>query len=96
MEEELTRLEVDLDLVKTVMDLGSTGAVKSAVEAGFGITMLSPSSVKHEVALGLLKVIDIKDASFKRNFYSIHLKSTLLPISAVTFLDFLRAQKLPL
>ncbi|WP_433946264.1 selenium metabolism-associated LysR family transcriptional regulator [Paenibacillus sp. SN-8-1] len=96
MEEELTRLEVDLDLVKTVMDLGSTGAVKSAVEAGFGITMLSPSSVKHEVALGLLKVIDIKDASFKRNFYSIHLKSTLLPISAVTFLDFLRSQKLPL
>ncbi|USB34597.1 selenium metabolism-associated LysR family transcriptional regulator [Paenibacillus sp. YPG26] len=96
MEEELTRLRVDLELVKTVMDLGSTGAVKSAVEAGFGITMLSPSSVKHEVALGLLKVIDIKDASFKRNFYSIHLKSTLLPISAVTFLDFLRAQKLPL
>lgn len=96
MEEELTRLQVDLDLVKTVMDLGSTGAVKSAVEAGFGITMLSPSSVKHEVALGLLKVIDIKDASFRRNFYSIHLKSTLLPISAVTFLDFLRAQKLPL
>ncbi|RUT36262.1 LysR family transcriptional regulator [Paenibacillus zeisoli] len=96
MEEELTRLQVDLDLVKTVMDLGSTGAVKSAVEAGFGITMLSPSSVKHEVALGLLKVIDIKDAAFRRNFYSIHLKSTLLPISAVTFLDFLRAQKLPL
>lgn len=96
MEEELSRLSVPIDRVKTVMDLGSTGAVKSAVEAGFGITMLSPASVKHEVALGLLKVLDIRDASFRRNFYSIHLKSTLLPISAVTFLDFLREQKLPL
>ncbi|GIP20338.1 selenium metabolism-associated LysR family transcriptional regulator [Paenibacillus sp. J22TS3] len=96
MEEELSRLSVPSDSVKTVMDLGSTGAVKSAVEAGFGITMLSPSSVKHEVALGLLKILDIQDVSFKRYFYSIYLKSTLLPTSAVTFLDFLRKQKLPL
>ncbi|WP_068616750.1 selenium metabolism-associated LysR family transcriptional regulator [Paenibacillus tuaregi] len=96
MEEELSRLSVPSDSVKTVMDLGSTGAVKSAVEAGFGITMLSPSSVKHEVALGLLKILDIQGVSFKRYFYSIYLKSTLLPTSAVTFLDFLRKQRLPL
>lgn len=72
------------------MELGSTGAVKSAVEAGLGITMLSPSTVRHEIALGLLKIVDIFDASFKRQFYAIHQKSTLLPIHAVTFLTFLR------
>ena len=75
------------------MELGSTGAVKSAVEAGLGITMLSPSSVKHEIALGLVKMIDIRNVEFKRQFYAIHLKSTLLPISAVTFLTFLKKQK---
>ena len=72
------------------MELGSTGAVKSAVEAGVGITIISPSSVKHEKALGLLEILDIEDVSFKRMFYSIHLKSTLLPVPAVTFLTFLR------
>ncbi|AIQ12659.1 selenium metabolism-associated LysR family transcriptional regulator [Paenibacillus durus] len=90
MEEQLLSKGMDLDELQVVMELGSTGAVKSAVEAGLGITMLSPSTVRHEVALGLLKIINITDASFKRQFYAIHQKSTLLPIHAVTFLTFLR------
>ncbi|MFB5266325.1 selenium metabolism-associated LysR family transcriptional regulator [Paenibacillus enshidis] len=93
MEDELMRKNFDLSRLDTVMELGSTGAVKSAVEEGLGITMLSPSSVKHEVALGLLKVVDIEDVSFKRQFYAIHLKSSLLPIPAVTFLTYLRRQQ---
>ncbi|WP_435925028.1 selenium metabolism-associated LysR family transcriptional regulator [Paenibacillus sp. DYY-L-2] len=90
MEDELERLGVEPERLETVMELGSTGAVKSAVESGLGVTIISPSSVKHEVALGLLEVVEIEDAMFKRQFYSIHLKSTLLPVSAVTFLTFLR------
>lgn len=90
MEDELQRMGVEPERLETVMELGSTGAVKSAVESGLGVTIISPSSVKHEVALGLLEVIEIEDATFKRQFYSIHLKSTLLPVSAVTFLTFLR------
>ncbi|MBT2287793.1 LysR family transcriptional regulator [Paenibacillus albidus] len=90
MEEQMLAKGLDPAAMTVVMELGSTGAVKSAVEAGLGITMISTSSVKHEVALGLLKIVNISDASFKRQFYAIHLKSTLLPISAVTFLTFLR------
>ncbi|KFN09714.1 selenium metabolism-associated LysR family transcriptional regulator [Paenibacillus macerans] len=90
MEAEFKRRGVEMSRVQTVMELGSTGAVKSAVEAGIGITIISPSSVKHEQALGLMEALDIDGVSFKREFYSIHLKSTLLPVSAVTFLTFLR------
>lgn len=90
MEEQLLSKGLDPAEMRVVMELGSTGAVKSAVEAGLGITIISTSSVKHEVALGLLKIVNISDTSFKRQFYAIHLKSTLLPISAVTFLTFLR------
>ncbi|OKP82593.1 LysR family transcriptional regulator [Paenibacillus sp. P32E] len=90
MEEQLLAKGLDPGAMRVVMELGSTGAVKSAVEAGLGLTIISTSSVKHEVALGLLKIVNITDASFKRQFYAIHLKSTLLPISAVTFLTFLR------
>lgn len=95
MEEQFARKNIDMKQdVRTVMELGSTGAIKSAVEAGLGITMLSPSSVKHEVALGLVKIVDIEGVSFHRQFYSIYLKTALLPISATTFLTFLREQQL--
>ncbi|GAB6990517.1 selenium metabolism-associated LysR family transcriptional regulator [Paenibacillus pini] len=94
MEEQLMERGIQPQSLNTVMELGSTGAVKSAVEAGLGITILSPFSVRHETALDLMKVIHIRDASFKRQFYAIQLKSTLLPIAAVTFLNFLKHQTL--
>lgn len=94
MEDQLLSKGYPAGNLHTVMELGSTGAVKSAVEAGLGITMLSPSSVKHETALGLVKIINIRDVEFKRQFYAIHLKSTVLPISAVTFLTFLQNNKI--
>ncbi|MBJ6363293.1 selenium metabolism-associated LysR family transcriptional regulator [Paenibacillus sp. GCM10012307] len=94
MEEELRSRDIDPASLKIVMELGSTGAVKSAVEAGLGVSFVSASSVKHEVALGLISVVPIADVRFKRQFYSIYLKSALLPISAVTFLTFLRERDL--
>ncbi|SDD98879.1 DNA-binding transcriptional regulator, LysR family [Paenibacillus sp. UNCCL117] len=94
MEEELARAGCDISSLKIVMELGSTGAVKSAVEAGLGISILSQSSLKHEAALGVLQVKDVQDVSFARSFHAIYLSSTLLPISAVTFLTFLRERDL--
>ncbi|MNE70923.1 HTH-type transcriptional activator CmpR [compost metagenome] len=96
MEDEFLRKGIEPQQIDTIMELGSTGAVKSAVEAGLGITIISPSSIKHEKALGLLDVVDNADTSFKQQFYSIHEKSTLLPVFAVTFLTFLRDIKIPL
>jgi Transcriptional regulator len=94
MEEQLRKKKIDPGQMKIVMELGSTGAVKSAVEAGLGLSFLSASSVKHEVALGLIKTLRISEIKFQRQFYSIYLKSALLPISAVTFLTFLRERDL--
>lgn len=94
MEQELRGASIDPASMKIVMELGSTGAVKSAVEAGLGITFLSQSSVKHEIALGVLKMVPLRDIRFLRHFYAMYLKTTLLPISAVTFLTFLRERDL--
>ncbi|MBP1996467.1 selenium metabolism-associated LysR family transcriptional regulator [Paenibacillus eucommiae] len=94
MEEELTRRHIDFSSMKIIMELGSTGAIKSAVEAGLGISILSQTSVKHEVTLGLFKIITLEDIAFKRSFYAIYLNSTLLPISAVSFMTFLRQDNL--
>lgn len=94
MEEEFARRGIDSTRMNIVMELGSTGAVKSAVEAGLGLSVLSQSSVKHEVALGVLRVRRIEGLSFTRQFYSLQLGTTLLPITAVTFLTFLRERDL--
>jgi len=94
MEDKLIANGFDPLQLKIVMELGSTGAIKSAVEAGLGISFLSISSVKHELALGLVKTLPIDNITFTRQFYSVYLKSSLLPISAVTFLNFLRERDL--
>ncbi|MVO99245.1 selenium metabolism-associated LysR family transcriptional regulator [Paenibacillus lutrae] len=93
MEEELERRGISSPL-NIVMELGSTGAIKSAVEAGLGISILSQSSVKHEVSLGILKLKKIEGISFRRSFHAIYLNSTLLPLSAVSFLNFMRRDDL--
>ncbi|MFD0867624.1 HTH-type transcriptional activator CmpR [Chlamydia abortus] len=94
MEEAFKRQGVQSESIRIGMELGSTGAVKSAVEANLGLSILSPSSVKHEVALGLLIVKRIEGMTFHRSFYSVYLKSALLPISALTFLSFIRERDL--
>ncbi|WP_248926462.1 selenium metabolism-associated LysR family transcriptional regulator [Paenibacillus hamazuiensis] len=94
MEEELKKAGIDASDMKIVMELGSTGAVKSAVEAGLGLSVISQSSVKHEVTLGVIQIKKVENVRFARSFYAIYLNSTLLPISAVTFMSFLREREL--
>jgi len=90
IEEELQRHGVTEERLRVVSEFGSTGAVKSAVEAGLGLSLLSVWTIKHELALGLLKPVRITGVSFRRQFYSVRLRSSLLPMPAVTLLNELR------
>ncbi len=90
MEEALRRLGIEPERLHVVMELGSTGAVKSAVEAGIGVTMLSPSVVRHEEALGLVKTVRIRQVSVKRQFYAVHAQADLLSLPATALLTMLR------
>ncbi|GIP39799.1 LysR family transcriptional regulator [Paenibacillus sp. J31TS4] len=94
MEEQLRAQGLDPSDLRIDMELGSTGAIKSAVEAGLGVTVLSESSVKHELALGVLAAKRIEGVRFKRSFYVLYLKAALLPLAAVTFLTFIRERDL--
>ncbi|MCF8010275.1 MAG: LysR family transcriptional regulator [Clostridiales bacterium] len=49
--------------------LGSTQAIKEAVEAGLGISCLSKWTLRKELQLGSLKPMRIKDSNVKRKFY---------------------------
>jgi DNA-binding transcriptional LysR family regulator len=90
MEEELFRHGVSEAELNVVSEFGSTGAVKSAVEAGLGLSILSVWTIKHEIALGLLKPVRISGVSFSRQFFAVRLQSSLLPMPAAALLHDLR------
>ncbi len=92
LEQRLALFGADLESMNVTMELASTGAIKSAVEAGLGLSFLSPYSIHHEIALGLLVKRNLAEGAIPRHFYSAMHKSTLLPVPALTFLHFLREQ----
>ena len=50
------------------MDLDSTEAIKSAVEAGLGIGFVSRWAISKELELHALKVVPVRGLSVTRNF----------------------------
>ena len=90
VEDELWRHDAEERNLKVVSEFGSTAAIKSAVEAGLGLSVLSVWTIKHETALGLLKTVPIRDVSFKRQFYAVRLPSSLLSLPAAAFMEQLR------
>jgi DNA-binding transcriptional LysR family regulator len=78
------------DLLNVSMELGSTEAVKEALMAGFGISILSRIAIRHELAVGSIVEVPIRGVSMTRDFYQIfHRRRPLHPI-AKAFRDFLK------
>jgi DNA-binding transcriptional LysR family regulator len=67
------------------MELGSTRAIISAVEAGLGLSWVSKTAVRDEA----VKILDIEDFSIKRDLYVIWLKNRTLSPLGQTFVKML-------
>lgn len=52
--------------LQSVLELGNVGAVKRAVEAGLGISIVSHCAVQHELADGRLRSVQIADVDLQR------------------------------
>src|SRR3990172_2297040 len=61
-----------LSQFNVVCEVGTTEAVKEAILAGLGISILSIFAVKRELEQGLLKPVDIIECSMERHFYIIY------------------------
>jgi DNA-binding transcriptional LysR family regulator len=78
-----------LDRFNIVGCFGSTGAIKEAVKANIGVSVLSLLAVATEVAGGFLKIVKIEDMqSMKRDFYVVHNKKISLSPGAEAFLQY--------
>ncbi|MFS0781965.1 LysR family transcriptional regulator [Bacillus sp. 1P06AnD] len=53
------------------MEIGSTQAIKGAVEAGLGVSILPKLTVETELAAGRLKEIQIKETKIRRNLWMV-------------------------
>ena len=85
-----TRRHPAEDLLNITMELGSTEAVKEALMAGFGFSILSRISIRHEVKEGTIVEVPIRGLTMKRGFYAVfHKRRPLHPI-AQAFRDFLK------
>jgi DNA-binding transcriptional LysR family regulator len=68
--------------------LESQEAIKEAVKAGLGLTVISRKAVEEELRAGLLEGYRLKDLSLKRNFYLVFRKKRILPPLSHAFLQF--------
>ncbi|UJS24629.1 LysR substrate-binding domain-containing protein [Thiothrix winogradskyi] len=71
------------------MELGSSEAIKQAVMAGLGISVLSLHNLRLELEAGLLTVLDVQHFPMMRQWYAVHLRGKKLSNTSKRFLDFL-------
>jgi DNA-binding transcriptional LysR family regulator len=77
-------------LLNVSMELGSTEAIKEALMAGFGVSILSRISIRHELAEGTIVEVPVQGLTMQRDFYEVfHSRRPLHPI-AQAFRAFLK------
>jgi len=77
-------------VLSVAMELGSTEAIKEALMAGFGISILSRISIRHELAERSIVEVPIRGMIMKRDFYQVyHRRRPLHPIASA-FREFLQ------
>jgi DNA-binding transcriptional LysR family regulator len=92
LEEALREAGVELESLKVVGVMGSTQAIKEAVKAGVGLSVISKRAVKEECAHGLLWCVKIEGLKAVRHFYVVtHKERTRSPL-AEAFLTFLHSE----
>ncbi|WP_121614658.1 selenium metabolism-associated LysR family transcriptional regulator [Virgibacillus halodenitrificans] len=86
----LKQAGVTMDDLNVVMELGSTEAIKSAVESGLGVSIISKNAIVKEKQFNLLTSYSVKDLSFYRYFYIAFRKDQVLKSTVDLFIDELK------
>jgi DNA-binding transcriptional LysR family regulator len=92
LERALREAGTDLDAFRLAGEIGSTQAVKQAVRAGVGITIISRRAVEDECRAGLVSCVKVRDLKVARSFYLVtHRERTRSPL-AEAFVAFVESQ----
>lgn len=77
----------------STMTIGSNGAIKQSVRAGLGVFLLPRQAVVLELAMGLLKELDLKEEMPARRWYALVPKDSPRRPAVETFLGFLSSRE---
>ena len=91
MEQHLKKAGFSANNLNVIMELGSTSAIKAAVESGLGVAMISKWAVQEKVKAGLLAQVKLKEDEFERNFRIIYHKKKFRTQASEEFLRFLKS-----
>ncbi|NGP46890.1 LysR family transcriptional regulator, partial [Bacillaceae bacterium SIJ1] len=76
--------------IQWYMALGSVQAIKSAVEAGLGVSIISRQTVKRELKYGALREVRIADFKLERDLYLVQKQHRFQKIGLETFVYFMK------
>lgn len=79
--------------LNVVMRLGSTAAVKRAVESSLGVSFVSEKAIENEIRLGTIKTIPVKDLELDREFFIVYSGKKSHSPAAQALLQFLQEKK---
>ncbi len=96
IENTLQRAGINPDQLNVVMYLGSTEAIKTAVENGLGVSVISGWAVQKEVRFGMLKALSFTDVRFLRDFSLIFQKKSFRTQPAEKFVELLQQSPMAL
>lgn len=81
-ESALERAGVDLATLRVAGEMGSNQAIKQAVKAGMGITVMSRIAVEEESRQGVLAFLRVRDLAVTRGFYVVtHRERSRSPVA---------------
>ena len=92
VESALARAGLRLKAFKSVVDLDSTEAIKSAVEAGLGVGFVSRWAIAKELQLGALKIVQVTGLRATRHFSVISRTSPAPQGLSAQFREFTRTR----
>jgi DNA-binding transcriptional LysR family regulator len=91
IEKYLSKHGISTHDMKVSMVLGSTQAIKEAVESGVGISIVSRWAARKENKYGSLKLLSLKEEKFLRDFSLIFHKNAIASHAVDEFLTYLKS-----
>jgi DNA-binding transcriptional LysR family regulator len=93
MEKKLSTFGISKESLKIIAEVGSTTAVKQAIKAHLGVSLISERAVEEELSSKVLKKIPIKKVKFTRTFFVIQDKKRTASPLCKAFSSFLSEQR---
>ena len=75
--------------INAYMELGSGEAIKQAVMANLGISVMTLNNIELELQTGHLVILDVQGFPLNRHWNIMHLKARKLSLVAKTYLEFM-------